>query len=84
MPRINRRNSYLLHLSSVSFVPADIVSIHWHKQQEFSKKVVTQVRTRYETFIFEADSPNYAQDMELLLKALNLTERLEVMANAEV
>ncbi len=60
----------LLHLSNISFLPADVVSVHWQMNQEFAKKLVTRIRTRYEVFILESDSPGYQNDIELLKNAL--------------
>lgn len=64
--------SSLLHLSDVSFRPKDVVSIKWNKTQEFTRKVVTQIRTVFETYVLEADSPNYVRDIKELKEALGL------------
>jgi len=62
---------HLLHLSNISFVPADVVSVYWEMNQEFAKKLVTRIRTRYEVFILDPDLPGYQDDVEALKKALN-------------
>jgi hypothetical protein len=59
----------LLHLTDVSFIPAHVVSVWWDMNQEFSKKIVTRVRTRFDIFVLESDSPCYKEDMEALKKA---------------
>ena len=59
----------LLHLSAVSFLPKDVVSIQWDKTQELSKTIVTQIHTRFDIFVLEADSFHYKNDVELLKKA---------------
>ena len=63
----------LLHLSNISLIPADIVSVYWEMNQKFAGKVVTRIRTSYEVFILESDSPCYKKDIEALKKA---TEKL--------
>jgi hypothetical protein len=60
---------HLLHLSNISLDPADIVSVYWEMNQEFSKKLVTRIRTRFEVFVLESDSPYYKEDIEALEKA---------------
>jgi len=60
----------LLHLTNISFVPADVVSVRWEMKQDLSKKVITMIRTRFETFVLEEDSPHYAEDLETLKKAM--------------
>jgi hypothetical protein len=63
--------THLLHLSNISFIPADVVSVYWEMNQEFSKKLVTRIRTRYEVFVLESDLPNYQDDIQALKKALD-------------
>jgi len=60
----------LLQLSNFSFIPTDVVSVYWHMNQEFGKKFVTRIRTRYELFVLESDLPGYQDDIEALKKAL--------------
>jgi hypothetical protein len=60
---------HLLHLSNISLDPADIVSVYWEMNQEFAKKLVTRIRTRFEIFVLESDSPYYKEDIEALGKA---------------
>jgi len=60
----------LLHLTNISFVPADVVSVRWNMNQTLSKKVITMIRTRFEVFVLEADSPYYIEDLEALKKAM--------------
>lgn len=63
--------THLLHLSNISFIPADVVSVYWEMNQPFAKKVVTRIRTRYEVFILDPDLPSYQDDIEALKKALD-------------
>jgi hypothetical protein len=60
---------HLLHLSNISLDPADIVSVYWGMNQEFSRKLVTRIRTRFEVFVLESDSPYYEEDLEALEKS---------------
>jgi hypothetical protein len=60
---------HLLHLSNISLDPIDIVSVYWEMNEVFSKKLVTRIRTRFEVFVLESDSPCYKEDIEALEKA---------------
>jgi hypothetical protein len=60
----------LLRLSNISLRPIDVVSVYWHMNQEFSPKVVTRIRTKFELFVLESDSAAYVQDIEKLEEAL--------------
>lgn len=68
---VDDKSGQLLHLSNISFIPADVLSVYWEMNQPFSRKTVTRVRTRYEVFILEPDLPDYESDVDALKKALN-------------
>ena len=56
----------LMHLSGISLIPLDIVSVQWDMIQEFSKKKVTKIKTKHDVFILEFDLPHYAEDVQAL------------------
>ena len=63
---------HLLHLSNLSLLPADIVSIEWGLTQESSEAIFTRIRTRHQLFILKAASPEYEQDIEALKQAVGV------------
>lgn len=60
----------LLHLSSLSLLPTDIVSIHWNVLQGPAKNLVTRIRTRSDLFILKSDCPYYESDLATLREAV--------------